>query len=107
VEALRLSARLVVLSGCETAGGDEAGRAAGGDEWVGLVRAFLLAGAGRVVASLWPVDDRITAGFMARLYAALAAGRPPAAALRSAQLAVRAEHPQPIHWAAFALFGGW
>lgn len=107
VESLRLSAGVVVLSGCETSGSDEASHAAGGDEWVGLVRAFLLAGAGRVVASLWPVDDRITAGFMARLYAGLAAGRSPAAALRQAQLAVRQAHPHPFHWAAFALFGGW
>ncbi|MGM9487146.1 CHAT domain-containing protein [Ideonella sp. YS5] len=106
VEALRLSARVVVLSGCETAAGDDAIRAGGGDEWVGLVRAFLLAGAGRVVASLWPVDDRITAGFMSHLYAALAAGTSPAAALRHAQLTWRTEHPHPFHWAAFALYGG-
>jgi CHAT domain-containing protein/tetratricopeptide (TPR) repeat protein len=105
VETLPLQAQVVVLSGCETAG-REPGDAAGGDEWVGLVRAFLLAGAGRVVASHWPVDDRITASFMSRFYRSLVSGRAPAAALREAQLHLRRQHPHPFHWSAFALFGG-
>ncbi|HEV8688948.1 MAG TPA: CHAT domain-containing protein, partial [Ideonella sp.] len=115
VEALRLAARVVVLSGCETAGRSErasAGhdpndRAAGGDEWVGLVRAFLLAGAARVVASLWPVDDHVTGEFMVAFYRALAGGAAPARALQQAQQALRRAHPHPFHWAAFALYGGW
>jgi tetratricopeptide (TPR) repeat protein len=106
VETLRLRAQVVVLSGCDTAGTAGA-QAAGGDEWVGLVRAFLLAGAARVVASLWPVDDRITSEFMACFHPALARGEPPAAALRHAQGALRQHHPHPFHWAAFALHGGW
>ncbi|WP_374568445.1 CHAT domain-containing protein [Ideonella sp.] len=106
VETLRLQARVVVLSACETAGREVDPAAARGDEWVGLVRAFLLAGAGRVVASQWPVDDRITAHLMAGFYRALAAGDTPAAALRQAQLALREQHPHPFHWAAFALYGG-
>lgn len=106
VETLQLRAQVVVLSACETAGREPGANPPRGDEWVGLVRAFLLAGAERVVASLWPVDDRVTAGFMAGFHHALAQGEAPAAALRQAQLALREPHPHPFHWAAFALYGG-
>jgi tetratricopeptide (TPR) repeat protein len=103
IEALKLRAGIVVLSACET-GLAETGS---GDEMVGLVRAFLIAGAARIVASLWPVDDRITAEFMARFYPALSEGRSPAAALRSAQEEIMRRHPHPFYWAGFSLFGGW
>lgn len=115
VETLALpAAPVVVLSACETSGAVSAGHGAGppaaapqGDEWLGLVRAFLVAGATRVVASLWPVDDAATRAFMGHFHRALAAGAPPAAALARAQAALRASHPHPFHWAAFALYGGW
>ena len=58
--------------------------AAGADEQVGLVRAFLVAGAARVLASLWPVDDAVTARFMAHFYGALQQGLSPAQALGDA-----------------------
>jgi len=102
-EALSLRAGTVVLSACET-GLAEAGN---GNEAIGLVRAFLVAGAARVLASLWPVDDAVTASFMARFYAALCRGLAPAEALRVAQAEVRREHPHPFYWAAFTLHGGW
>ncbi len=103
VERLGLAPATVVLSGCETGLAD----AGSGDEMVGLVRAFLIAGASRVLASLWPVDDAVTAGFMAHFYGALRQGQAPAAALGEAQRAVRREHPHPLYWAAFTLYGGW
>ena len=78
-----------------------------GDEVIGLVRAFLIAGAARVVASLWPVDDAVTTEFMAAFYSSLRAGASPATALRSAQLEVMKTHPHPFHWAAFAVYDGW
>lgn len=107
VETLALQAApLVVLSACETAGQAALGDAQG-DEWLGLVRAFLVAGASRVVASLWPVDDAVTRCFMGHFHRARAAGATPAEALGQAQAAVRATHPHPFHWAAFALYGGW
>ena len=77
------------------------------DEMAGLVRAFLVAGAARVLASLWTVDDAVTADFMASFYTALCAGRPPAAALQAAQCDVMRQHPHPCYWAAFTLHGGW
>jgi tetratricopeptide (TPR) repeat protein len=102
-QALRLGQSTVVLSACETALAHQGT----GDEMVGLVRAFLIAGAARVVASLWPVDDRVTARFMTHFYAALSRDEAPAVALREAQIAIRRDHPHPCHWAAFTLFGGW
>ena len=102
-EALVLRAGTVVLSACETALAD----AATGDEMVGLVRAFLVAGAARVVGSLWPVDDAVTAAFMDTFYRALVQGETAAASLRAAQAATRRTHPHPSFWAAFTLYGGW
>jgi CHAT domain-containing protein len=103
VETLGLPPATVVLSGCETGLAD----AGSGDEMVGLVRAFLIAGASRVLASLWPVDDAVTAGFMAYFYGALRRGEAPASALAEAQRTVRQQHPHPLYWAAFTLYGGW
>jgi tetratricopeptide (TPR) repeat protein len=103
IGSLKLQSSVVVLSACETGLSAQAG----GDEQIGLVRAFLAAGASRVIASLWPVEDRITARFMQLLYAALLTGQAPATALRTAQAQLRQDHPHPFHWAAFVLHGGW
>ncbi len=109
VFGLRLRARLVVLSACQT------GLAAGaledvpaGDDWIGLIQAFLFAGASSVMATLWPVEDQATAGLMTRFYAALAAGRQDAEALADAQRAMLRERAtaHPFYWAGFTLSGG-
>ena len=58
---LRLNARLVVLSACDTAlGGGYFAEVPAGDDIVGLTRAFLFAGSPSVVASLWAVTFRPT-----------------------------------------------
>jgi CHAT domain-containing protein/tetratricopeptide (TPR) repeat protein len=76
---------LAVLSACETG----LGEVAGGEGVLGLVRAFHVAGAKNVVASLWWVDDDATAALMGRFYHKLWAERkPPLEALRQAQLEV-------------------
>jgi CHAT domain-containing protein len=103
---LDLAADLVVLSGCETA----LGREIRGEGLVGLVRGFLYAGSHSVVASLWRVQDRATAELMARFYRALLQrGKPPAAALREAQLSILRERRwrQPYSWAGFVVQGDW
>ena len=102
-EALRLRPGVVVLSACETGLAGQTG----GDEQVGLVRAFLVAGAARVLASLWPVDDAVTAFLMDHFYRALQRGLTPAQALGDAQTAVMCRHPHPAFWSGFVLFGGW
>jgi CHAT domain-containing protein len=74
---------LAVLSACETG----LGEVAGGEGLLGLQRAFQVAGAHSVVASLWKVDDRRTAALMERFYAHLwTEGLSPLEALRKAQL---------------------
>ncbi len=91
----------VVLSACETA----TSRVAAGDEMLGLTRGFLLAGAPRVLATLWPVDDSAMARLMARFYGGWRRGLGPAVALRDAQRALREEQPHPYFWAATVLYG--
>jgi tetratricopeptide (TPR) repeat protein len=103
IESMRLPDAIVVLSACETALHEQGS----GEEMFGLTRAFFVAGAARVLASLWPIDDAATAGLMTDLYAALQRGLSPAAALRHAQLAACGRHEHPFHWASFALSGGW
>ncbi len=109
VFGLSLVADLVVLSACQTALGSGAlADVPAGDDWVGLTRAFLHAGAGTVVATLWPVDDWATAALMERFYEALARGASAARALAEAQRALRAESAtaDPFYWAGFILVGG-
>src|SRR5438445_4747453 len=55
---------LVTLSGCETG----LSLSSGGDEQLGLGRAFLAAGAETLVMSLWPVEDKMTGEFMELFY---------------------------------------
>ena len=80
VAEAELGADLVTISACRGAGD----RAYAGEGQVGLAWAFLRAGASRVIAGLWDVDDRSTALLMHATYAAMAAGRTPADALRDA-----------------------
>jgi CHAT domain-containing protein len=94
-------ADLVVLSGCQTG----RGTVYSGDEWVGLVRGFLQAGAQSVVASLWEVQDRATLTLMEAFYEGLATGLPVADALAVAQRRARSEDALPLLWAPFVVIG--
>jgi CHAT domain-containing protein len=106
IYSLNLPAELVVLSACNTA----LGKSIKGEGLVGIVRGFMYAGAKRVVASHWKVDDEATGELMARFYEEMfKQNRSPAAALRQAQLAMR-QHDRwqsPFYWAAFVLQGEW
>lgn len=100
---LNLPADLVVLSACQTGIGKEIK----GEGLITLTRGFMYAGAERVVASLWKVDDAATAELMAELYIQIFAnGQRPAAALRTAQLKL-AKKRSPADWAGFVLQGEW
>lgn len=72
---------MVTLSGCETG----IGKSVGGDEFIGLSRAFIYAGAPTIVASLWKVNDQSTAALMTLFYQNLKTYNK-AEALRKAQL---------------------
>lgn len=98
-----LTADLVTVSACRSAGE----RAYSGEGLVGFAWAFLRAGARRVVAGLWDVDDESTAQLMAALYGGIAEGQTPASALRTAKLALLANGgrlAQPYYWGPFQLF---
>ncbi|MFO0933335.1 MAG: CHAT domain-containing tetratricopeptide repeat protein [Planctomycetota bacterium] len=103
-----VSTDLVVLSACSTG----RGRVVRGEGAIGFARAFLRAGAPRVVCALWRVNDAASAAFMARFYAAYrprdgTAPRSAAAALREAQAAVASDprFAHPVFWAAWVLWG--
>jgi CHAT domain-containing protein/tetratricopeptide (TPR) repeat protein len=103
---LRLGADLVVLSACRTALGQEIK----GEGLIGLTRGFLYAGAPRVMATLWEIDDRTTEEAMKKFYeGVLVRGERPAQALRSAQVALWRTRgwEAPYYWAAFTLEGEW
>jgi tetratricopeptide (TPR) repeat protein len=99
---LSIPADLVTLSACETA----RGKSYEGEGVVGLVRAIMLAGAPRVLVSLWKVDDEASRALMVKFYD-LWRTRPAAAALREAQQSVasKEEWRHPYYWAAWQLWG--
>ena len=109
VFSLALNARLLVLSACQTALGSGAiADVPAGDDWIGLARAFLGAGAANVIATLWPVEDRSTARLMANLHRSLRAGEPEISAVASAQRAAlrNSATADPFYWAGIVLVGG-
>lgn len=99
--SLDLSGALVTLSACESGRGE----VIGGDEVLGLTRAFLGAGAATLVVSLWLVQDETTADLMGDWYGRLRDGQGRSAALRIAQLELKERHPHPYYWAPFVLLG--
>ncbi|MGH2496916.1 MAG: CHAT domain-containing protein [Ktedonobacteraceae bacterium] len=95
---------LVTLSGCETG----LALSSGGDEQLGLGRAFLAAGAASLLISLWPVEDNATNELMKLFYQHLLAGESKVQALRAAQCKLLRQEPSythPYFWAAFRLVG--
>jgi CHAT domain-containing protein/Tfp pilus assembly protein PilF len=102
---LRLKAGLVILSACETA----VSEISEGSEYVGLIRAFMTAGAASVIASLWPVDDEATAALMVAFYGNIREGQNILEALQSAQIDMigNKRFQSPYFWSAFTLNGDW
>lgn len=91
--------QLVTLSACETSV-----RPNHGDMALALAGAFLCAGAHGVIASLWPVNDAVTAILMEQLYIELSASLDPALALARARRTIRAV--APFDAAAFQFWAG-
>ena len=103
---LNFNADLVVLSACETG----LGEVVQGEGLIGLTRGLMYAGTTRVVTSLWAVPDEETATLMGSFYGKmLQQNKPPAEALRSAQLEMWRSRSwvAPYYWAAFTLQGEW
>jgi CHAT domain-containing protein len=93
-----LRAKVVVLSGCAT--GD--GRELRGEGVLGLTYGFLANGSHTVVASLWPIEDALTARFMEEFYSAYRASGRAADALRTAQLRTRDNGDSTV-WSSFVV----
>jgi CHAT domain-containing protein len=104
---LKLPVDLVTLSACETA----LGKLMKGEGLVGLTRGFMYAGAARVLASLWKVEEAATAALMGRFYEGVLGSQRlrPAAALRQAQIEMwrKPNRRSPYFWSAFVLQGEW
>ena len=106
IQDLQLTAEHAVLSACQSLG------TPGGDGLLGMARAFLRAGVGRVLATAWPVDDGTSARVVGGYYRALADFLPPARALQRTQLTVLREGrseasptSHPFYWAGWVLLG--
>jgi CHAT domain-containing protein/tetratricopeptide (TPR) repeat protein len=103
VLARRLCARLVVLSACESG----LLQRLGGEEFAGLAQAFLSAGVGTLVVSLWPVEDDATAILMTHFHRHVAEHGRAARALREAADETRSSgYSSPYLWGAFICVGG-
>ncbi|HEX8384721.1 MAG TPA: CHAT domain-containing protein [Rubricoccaceae bacterium] len=105
LQDLRLSADLVVLSGCSTA----TGQSHAGEGTVGLQYGVRAAGARAALATLWPVDDQATAEIIDAFYEGIVAGLPKDHALQQAQVAYLDRHTgvdaSPYYWASAVLSG--
>jgi CHAT domain-containing protein/Flp pilus assembly protein TadD len=102
---LKLAARLVSLSACETG----LGKIATGEGIVGLSRALLYAGANNLLVSLWKVSDQATAEIMLQFYETHLIHKedPFNESLRQAKLSMinSSEFSKPYYWAPFILIG--
>ncbi|MCK5126964.1 MAG: CHAT domain-containing protein [candidate division Zixibacteria bacterium] len=95
-----INARLVCLSGCQTAApGIYFGNS------FSLAKAFYQAGAQFVLASLWPVSDKVSLVFMTEFYKALKRNKNIYFAYSKAVSEVRAVNPNPAFWSPFILIG--
>ena len=113
VLSMDIPADLAVLSACETG----KGKVIDGEGIMGLTRAFMFAGAPRVICSLWNADDEATQPLMRKFYELWRPkdGKPglgAAAALRKAQEHVRTfvkvvDGKETRPWAHPYYWGGW
>ena len=115
IEFIKLNTDLVVLSACGTGLGHDAGI----EGLIGLKRAFQIAGARSLIASLWTINDKATALFMKKFYYYYKTGLRLDEALRKTQIEFIDKNvvvgdknfPEgtnisyPFYWAAFQLYG--
>ena len=102
IQAVKLRARLVVLSCCHSGQGEVSSEGV-----VGMARAFLFAGARSVLATLWAIDNQATMMFMKSFYEQLGSGESTSAALQGAMKCLRnsQDYSAPKYWAPFVLMG--
>jgi len=102
---LDLTARMVVLSACNTG----TGGLKRGEGIMSLTRAFIYAGVPNIIMTLWTVSDRQSKELMLGFYRQLIAGRSTEAALRRAKLEflekATPHYQDPQFWAGYILVG--
>jgi CHAT domain-containing protein len=94
--------RLIVLAACGTARRT-------GDAPITFAQALLASGAPTIVATLSPIDDALSVPLYEHFHRAIAAGESPAAALRTAQLAILSSNTSARvspYWSAATIIGG-
>ena len=101
IASLRLSGALVVLSSCQSLGG----QILGGEGLRGLTGALFEAGARTIVVTHWSIGDRSVLPFVDHLYASMASGQSVGDALRLTKLAAIRDGARISDWAAFTVIG--
>jgi len=105
INALRVASPMVVLSSCETAGGE----LRMGEGIMSLSRSFLQAGASSVIHSLWPVEDVKSRDIMVGFYREIKKGHSKSTALSRVKKQYISEQPpfytHPYYWAALQITG--
>ncbi|MCF8129951.1 MAG: CHAT domain-containing protein [Deltaproteobacteria bacterium] len=97
---LDIQASLVMLSACQTG----LGKITGGDDVIGMNRAFLYAGTNAIMSSLWRVSDISTALLVKQFYREFKT-LSKAESLKRAMQHVKKRFPHPGYWGAFVLVG--
>jgi CHAT domain-containing protein len=101
IATLRLNGALVVLSACQSLGG----QILGGEGLRGLTAPLFEAGARTIVVTHWSIGDRSVLPFVDRFYSAMAAGENVGDALRRTKLAAIRDGARISDWAAFTVIG--
>ncbi|MGH7584650.1 MAG: CHAT domain-containing protein [Gemmatimonadales bacterium] len=106
VFGLDIRSPLVFLSGCETGLGPGGSRRhAPGEDVATLAAAFLAAGAGQVISTLWAIPDSGAATFAARFYGELGPLAPAEALARTQREMLAGRFHHPYYWAGYRLSG--
>lgn len=106
IYTLNLPAKMIVLSACETGGGEQRK----GEGVISLGRSFIAAGASSVFVTLWPLlDDASSVHIVEKFYAALYEEDYKDIALQQAKVHYLKTQPgylqHPFYWAAFVGYG--
>ena len=102
IQEQKMNADIAILSACQTG----VGKITGGG-FIGIGRAFFIAGVSNTIISLWSVDDRSTQQLMITFMNEIQKDDYffPASHLRTAILSYKKKDPDPAHWAPFMDFG--